>query len=478
MLLRALTFLMAVFPAGNLPFSVDASENAAADFPGAPPIQSFSFAQWQGRWVFIGGRIAGYHSVGGGTAEFLKADANRDVWVVDTTVKPAKTYHVPVENLPATLAPVKEQWDSTGQVYNQDGRKLYIAGGYGQDRAGDWTTFPLISQVDLPLLIDGVMHGRLPPASIAYAQTPLGQSSGGELIKLPDGFFYLVMGHVFQGSYTAFEGHGEHNTKSVSQTYLSEIRKLRIVNKRPGELAVTLVDTFRDPAEFHRRDMNVASTLSAAGLGLAVYGGVFTPETQLAYTKPVYLNPNSRPVIDRNFDQKMNAYTCPKLLMYDQAAETMYTTFFGGISRHSWDAATQQFIENPKVGTKAEPAYLDGLQWSDQISTIRRVMASGREETSEMVHQNPLPAFLGTGGVFIAAPEIARAWPDTQILDLQSMRGKRTFVGYIYGGIQASPYRFPYLKTAQPYNAGTVPTKSSEYILRVFLRASGTQARP
>src|SRR4030095_480183 len=160
---------------------------------------------------------------------------------------------------------------------------------------GDWSTVPVISEVNLPQLIDGVMQGRVPAGSIAYTQTALAQSAGGELIKLADGHFYLVMGHVFQGSYTAFEGQGERNTKPVSQTYLNEIRKLKIAASRPGKLAVTLVDTYRDPAAFHRRDLNAAPILSPAGLGLAVYGGVFTPDTQLSYGSPIYLYSNSRP---------------------------------------------------------------------------------------------------------------------------------------------------------------------------------------
>src|SRR6185295_9222936 len=131
---------------------------------------------------------------------------------------------------------------STGQLYFQDGAKLYISGGYGQDHTGEWQTYPLISQVDLPRLIEGVMKGRLPADAIASAQSPLVQSAGGELMKLADGHFYLVMGHVFNGSYTAFEGQGEHNTHKVSQAYLNEIRKLKIVPGRPGELAVTLVE--------------------------------------------------------------------------------------------------------------------------------------------------------------------------------------------------------------------------------------------
>ena len=59
-------------------------------------------------------------------------------------------------------------------------------------------------------------------------------------------------------------------------------------------------------------------------------------------------------------------------------------------------------------------------------------MAPGREETTEAVHSSVLPGFVGTDAVFIPAPELARAQPDTNILDFQPLEGTRTFVGYIY----------------------------------------------
>jgi hypothetical protein len=144
---------------------------------------------------------------------------------------------------------------------------------------------------------------------------------------------------------------------------------------------------------------------------------------------------------------------------------------FGGISQYFWNAATGTFVENPRAGTKVEARYLDGLQWSDQVSTIENVMATGKEKTREAVHAALLPAFVGTGAVFIAAPEMARAELEAGILDLESLRGARTLVGYIYGGIRALPYQFPYNKTAAPYRPGTVPTRPSELILKVYVEA-------
>jgi hypothetical protein len=202
-----------------------------------------------------------------------------------------------------------------------------------------------------------------------------------------------------------------------------------------------------------------------------VYGGVFTPETQLSYSHPVYLFPNSPPIVDGNFEQKMNAYDCAKLLIYDKARQTMYMSFLGGISRFLWDWKAKTFRENPRVGDKSANPYLDGMQWSDQISTIRKVMAPGKEETTETVQLQSLPGYLGTDAVFIPADEPLRASPGTAILDFDALQGKRTFVGYMYGGIQAFPYTFPYSKSDRPYNAGAVPSKPSGFILKVYVEA-------
>ncbi len=457
------TTLLAALAAGpllaNLPFVIS-TEDATAQFAGAPKIQAFSFGQWKGRWVFIGGRTSGYHAVGGAEAEFLRAQSNRQVWVVDTTVEPKRTYQAGLDTLPEAMVGVRDQWASTAQLSFQDGESLYIAGGYGQDHQGNWQTYPLLTKVNLPQLIEGVMRGRVPAESIRSVRSPLVQSTGGELTKLSDGFFYLVMGHNFTGSYTAFQGQDQQNRPAASQEYLNEIRKLKITQTAAGGLEVSLVEAFRDEAQFHRRDLNVTRALSPKGVGLAVLGGVFTP-AQLGWSTPIYLAPGGRPVADPAFQQKMNGYSCASMLIYDSAREAMYTTLFGGISQHYWDG---KFVAHPKVGTKADAIYLDGLQWSDQISTMRRAA-----DTTEFVQANPLPAYIGSETVFIPAPEVPRALAESEILDFGALSGKRTFVGYLYGGIRASPYRFPYTRGSQAYNSGTVPTKANDLVLKVYV---------
>jgi hypothetical protein len=450
---------------------IEASEDVSSLFPGAPRLQSFAWAQWDGKWIFIGGRTGGYHGIGQGDVDFPRSRANLKIWVVEPSDSgPARTYSFAVADLPATLAIVKDQWVASNLLHFQDRDMLYLAGGYGQNTAGDLVTYPILSAVNLPALIQGVMQGKDTfSGKISWVESALVQSTGGDLVKLDDGFFYLVGGHVFMGTYRAFEAQNEKNTAKVYQTYLSEIRKLRVKTAAPGKLTVELAERFRNQ-EFARRDGNAALTILPDGktLGAGVYGGVFTKD-QLNFTHPIYFSPGGPPAVDTVFEQKMSAYACAKMSIFDPTAEKMYTTFFGGISRWTWNYQTSRFEQSPVQGDKTkESGYLDGMPWIDQISTLVR----GTEGTTETVQPaNRLPAYIGTNAAFLTAPGIAKFRPDTDILAMRQFRGKRILAGYIYGGIRAYPKQFPYTDEAPSYSSGNVPTKPSDLILKVYVSA-------
>jgi hypothetical protein len=456
--------------ATSLPLEIEGSEDVSSRFPGAPQLQSFAWAEWDGKWIFIAGRTGGYHGIGQGDVDFPRSRANLKIWVVDPAEPgPARVYSFPVAQLPASLGPVKDQWVSSNVLHFQDNDTLYLAGGYGQNSAGELVTYPILSAVNLPALLQGVIQAKDTFSStVSWVESPLVQSTGGELVKLDDDMFYLVGGHVFMGTYRAFESQNETSTAKVYQTYLGEIRRLRVAQAGPGKLAVSLVERFRDP-EFARRDLNVALTiLPGNGLGAGVYGGVFTKD-QLNFTHPIYFSAKSAPAVDVSFEQKMSAYTCARMSMFDPAAERMYTTFFGGISRWTWNYRARQFEQAPLVGDKTkESGYLDGMPWIDHISTLVRG-PQGTAEFVEAVHR--LPAYVGANAAFLPAAGLAKVRPDADILDLRQFRGQRALAGYIYGGIRAFPKQFPYNDEAPAYSSGNVPTKPSNLILKVYVTA-------
>lgn len=447
------------------PILIEADERANSEFPGIPALQSFVSASWNGKWVIIGGRTNGYHQTGGRDTDFDRPQANQKIWVIDTTgPAPHKVYCAPVSALPDSLAPVRDQWMSSNLLHFQDGDTLYIAGGYGEDSQHQWVTYPLLSVVSLPGLIDGVMNARPFPDSISFTKSELVQSAGGDLIKLEDSF-YVVMGHVFMGNYADFEGGNEHNSAKASQKYLGEIRKLSIT-RSPNGLHVSLLNRYSDP-EFLRRDLNTTYTIMPDGktLGAAAYGGVFTKD-QLNFSRPIYFGPSASPWVDDGYEQKMSTYACAKLLVYDTASNTMYTTFFGGISRWFWNYKKGEFETEPLIGDKSKDTYYDGLEWIDQISTLAR---QGRRTTEFVQPSNRLPAAMGAEAVFFPLSGLQQERPGTKILDAEQFRGKRLLAGYIYGGIRAFPRQFPYRDDSPAYRPGAVPTRPSDAVLKVYV---------
>ena len=408
--------------------------------------------------------------MGAADADFPRDHANVQIWVVDPSGDgPARTFHFPVAALPDSLGPVKDQWMSSNLLFFQDRDTLYLAGGYGQDSQGGWVTYPILSSVHLPSLIDGVMRGKDSfSRSIGFVKSPLVQVAGGELLKLDDGMFYIAGGHIFSGTYREFEGAEEKNSTKASQTYIGEIRKLRFKRDARGQLTVSLVARYQNP-EFARRDLNAEFTILPDGhsLGAAVYGGVFTKD-QLSFSKPIYWSANHSPQVDDTYEQKMSAYACATLLLFDPDSHTMYTTFFGGISRWTWDYRKKRAEIAPLVGDKTKPDYFDGMEWIDHITTLIR----GPHGTYEAVQPSErLAAYIGTNAAFLPADGLIRIREDADVFDLRPLRGKRILAGYLYGGIRAFPREFPYLDESPLYHSGNVPTKASDMILAVYITA-------
>jgi hypothetical protein len=374
-----------------------------------------------------------------------------------------------VADLPSSLAAVKDQWLSSNPLHFQDKETLYLAGGYGENSTGELVTYPVVSSVSLPALIDGVIHGKDTfSQTISWTESPLVQSAGGALVKLDDGFFYLIGGHVFLGSYRGFEAADEKNSPKASQAYLGEIRRLRLATPQKGKLEVSQVESFSD-SEFARRDLNVGLTILPDGksLAAAAYGGVFTKD-QLNFTHPIFISPGSVPKVDA-FEQKMSAYSCATMRLYDPDSFAMYTTFFGGISRWRWNDRNRQFVEAVVSGDKtSRTGYLDGLPWINEITTLVR----NGERSFELVQQdNRLPGYIGTNAAFLAADGLKKIREDADIFDVRQFRGKRVLAGYLFGGIRAFPKEFPYTDEARDYTSGAVPARANDMILKVYVTA-------
>jgi hypothetical protein len=104
---------------------------------------------------------------------------------------------------------VKDQWVAANLLHFQDKNTLYLVGGYGQTSAGEMVTYPLVSSVNLPALVEGVTHGNDTfSKTIAWAESPLVQSTGGELVKLDEWSFLFDRRSCVHGQLPQFRSRG------------------------------------------------------------------------------------------------------------------------------------------------------------------------------------------------------------------------------------------------------------------------------
>ena len=117
-------------------------------------MNSTVFAEWNGKWIFIGGRLDGLHAFNGGMG-FLKYMRNDSVYVVDP-VSNTKW----VSPLTSLQQYVRESISSSNAQFWQADSMLYIIGGYGRcDSLLTNITFPTLTSINLNSLLDKVLNG-------------------------------------------------------------------------------------------------------------------------------------------------------------------------------------------------------------------------------------------------------------------------------------------------------------------------------
>lgn len=399
-----------VVDTGQLPYSI---QLRPVSIPNAPALQGASFAQLHGRWLFIGGRTNGLHGFDSNAQNFPPEYQNRDAIVIEP-----KTGRVWTRSLvgPELSPAASDALTSTSQQFLQQGKRLYIIGGYGVDSAtGKSTTFDTLTQIDVAGLIKAVVNGGPIAPRIRQVHDPRLQVTGGGLAALGNRV-YLVMGQSYVGNY-------DPNNAGATQTYTNAIQSFQI-NSRSLLLGIRNDRTIIDPANFHRRDFQMSPTIMANGQpGVTVFGGVFTPEG-LAYRRPVTIRGHGRPPVVSQFKQSFNLYNSPQVPIYDSQNRTMNTVFLGGISLDNYDPATGKITTDPNLPF---------------VNTITALSRDSHGNYQEYVMPNQLPGLLGAEAQFMPALKTPRY--SNGVIKFNAVH-RPIVVGTMYGGIEAQQPNF------------------------------------
>lgn len=386
-----------------VPFNIEIEQ---ISIPGSPSLHSFAFAQYNGKWLFIGGRTNGMHTFSNTLPNFPRASANRNIFVVDPATNQVWSKNVYTDLSIAVADPLKAH----NMEYYQNGQTLIMIGGMGLDSLHDSTvTFTAITAINVPGIINAIVNNQNISSYVTQVNDSRMQVCGGELGMIGSNYF-LIGGHNFSGEYRSPANN------EFFQKYTNQYKKFNL--SIGGTISVSNYTEYTDTVNLHRRDMNVVPMINPDGSeSLALYGGVFKYEKDLPFQNPVYIN-NSVYSVDASFSQRFTQYNSAYLNMFDSVKKDMHTVFFGGTSLYYCETGTGLVKMDTLVPFIKDITSISKLQNGTSAETILPIKFT---------------EFLGTNAKMIVNDNIQKY--NNGVVKLANYPS-RTLVGYIFGGIK------------------------------------------
>lgn len=392
----------------SIPYSISLQEITWSDWPG---LQSSAFAEWDGKWFFLAGRVGGMHGMFP-PDPFAQAEANHFVWMLDPVS--GEYWSKEVYGLDLNLA---DQLRSTNTEFLQRDNYLYIIGGYGLDSSSlTFITFPQLIAVDLEILENALLSDGEIHSAFRIITDEIFRITGGESQWLNDKA-YLFGGQDFSGIYTQIP------SEMFTQIYTNSVLKF-FLNDDGVSLSISDVEQITDSINFHRRDLNLKPIMYPGAVpGLAEYSGVFQYDGNIPWLTNIYLTEDSY-TVDSSMQHRFSNYTCPVMSVYDAESEIAYTTFFGGISQFYFDTINKVVLEDLNI------------PFTPDISTVIR---NPDGSSAQFLHPESFETLLGSNAVFIPSSEVPQY--SNHVIQLDAIDGE-IFAGYIFGGIEADAGNF------------------------------------
>jgi hypothetical protein len=398
--------------------------------PIMPGVHSFAKAEHNGKWLIIGGRLDGLHARQPFNA-FPENQNNTEVMVVD--VENGQYWSSSVGVL---LTSIQEQMQSTNLNFTQRADTLYIAGGYAYSATEQsHITFPYLTTIDVPGLIDAVINNTDITPYFKQVQDDIFAVTGGHLASMDDTLM-IIGGHRFDGEYNPMG----HNT--YVQTYVNGIRKFTVDNTG-AQPSFSNYSEILDPVHLRRRDYNLVPQIFPDGTeGFMISSGVFQQNVNLPFLYPVDIDANGY-YPNTSFNQYLSNYHSSTLSLHHADSNEMHNLFFGGMSQYFYQNGT--LIEDTDVPF---------------VNTISRV--TRYSDGTLMEYQNPteMPGLKGASAEFFTNKMLPQN--NEGVIHLEQISSDTIIAGYIVGGI-LSPTENPFT------NNNTGVTEADPTIYRVKL---------
>jgi hypothetical protein len=420
----------------ELPFSIRIE---LADFKLKDGFHSGAEAAYHGKWLMIAGRKNGLHSFNTKNPEsnFPPQKQNTSVYVVDP--QSGKFYARALSDSSLSQHQI-DLLSVTSPQCHQDGKTLYMTGGYGVDTATNtFTTKDVLTAIDIPALMHWVQHPLEKGDAASYIRqisNPVFKITGGYMTKIGK-VTLLVFGQDFEGFYFDFARN--------SQVYSRQVRRF-IIEDDGVNLSVKVLDPLpRAPnPNYRRRDLNILPVMRSNKEGCLVPGlvalsGVFTLSNGI-WTVPVCISATGKSHMKsanspKAFKQGMNNYLSAAIGLYSKNKKSMYNILLGGLSYGSFEDGV--FKTDPDIG------------FTNQITTVK-IDQKGRFSQYLMKAEYPTvfapfapgkPLLFGTAAQFMPLPLTPMFSNGVLQLDtliqLSLLTKSPVLLGYIVGGIES-----------------------------------------
>ncbi|MCG9881302.1 MAG: T9SS type A sorting domain-containing protein, partial [Bacteroidia bacterium] len=296
-----------------------------------------------------------------------------------------------------------------------EGDFLYLIGGYGYSATfTNHITFPHLTAIQVPMLINVVKNGLPITTYIRQISDTLFAVTGGSLKKINQ-TYYLVGGQKFIGRYNPM---GPTSGPGFIQEYTNAIRKFKL-SDNGTQIQITHLPSIVDAVNLHRRDYNVVpQILPNLQEGLTAFSGVFQTNADLPYLNCVTID-SVQANVNNNFAQYYNHYHCANIPLYSETNNEMHNIFFGGIAQYYDNQGT--LIQDNNVPF---------------VKTIARVTRQANGQMAEYKLPLEMPGYLGSGSEFISINSLSQY--SNEVIKLDHLTNDSNLVGYIFGGISSS----------------------------------------
>jgi len=399
-------------------------------------LHSFSYGRLNDTLIIFGGRNDGIH---GKEKGFEKQGRNDHLIIYD--IKLNKSSSIDLNTFSDSL---KYPLTASASEFIQEGKILYLMGGYGQNAQGLYETYPSLTRIDLEQLIRRIKDKM--PLAPAFSQSVNDSFAiaGGQMKKSGDQI-YLVGGHRFDGRYSQ-------DSKNYRQTYTERVYIFRFT-ERDSLPAWNIENVLTDELNFHRRDFNLAPFVTSAGIIEPVaFAGVFMMNDARPFRNISSIQVNGFTDI-RDFNQNLANYQCAHFGLYSSSQDLMQEFFLGGMA---------EYYLNPQGELVRDPLV-------PFVKTISCVQRDKSGQYSEFALRDTMPLFMGSNSEFIPSSRIP--FFNDEIIDADRLLEDTIHLGWVIGGIVNPASRLHPWQDSLPETTIANPWISDIFLIRQYINS-------